>query len=58
MNGREKLPNWERLCSNLVQEDIRKNTRDGIPSKGEDEENFALVGNGNKGKGKNSQTKT
>ena len=29
VNGREKLPGWERLWSNLVQEEIRRNTRDG-----------------------------
>ena len=34
-----------------------KNTRDGTSSKGEDEEKFALVGKGKKGKGNKSQTK-
>jgi hypothetical protein len=57
VNGREKLPNWEHLWSDLVQEEIRWNTRDGTSSKGEDEEKFALVGKGKKGKGKKSQTK-
>ena len=50
MNGRDKLPNWEHLWSDLVQEEIRWNTRDETSSKGEDEENFALVGEGKKGR--------
>ena len=29
VNGREKLPDWKRLWSNLVQEDFQRNTRDG-----------------------------
>jgi hypothetical protein len=29
VNGREKLPDWERLWSDLVQEEFRWNTRDG-----------------------------
>jgi len=29
VNVREKLPGWERLWSDLVQEEIRRNTRDG-----------------------------
>ena len=37
-NGREKLPGWERLWSDLVQEEIRRNTRDGSSSKESDEE--------------------
>ena len=32
VNGREKLPNWERLWSDLVIEEIRWSTRDGISS--------------------------
>jgi len=36
-NGREKLPNWERLWSNLMQEEIRRNTRNGSSSKTGDE---------------------
>lgn len=50
MNEREKLPNWECLWSNLVQEEIRWNTRDETSSKGEDEEKIALVGKENNGK--------
>ena len=37
VNGREKLPDWERLWSDLVQEEFRKNTRDGSSSKHDDE---------------------
>ena len=37
-NGREKFLGWERLWSDLVQEEIRRNTRDGSSSKGADEE--------------------
>jgi len=57
VNGREKLPNWERLWFDLVQEGIKRNTRDGVSSKVEDEENFSLVGKGNKGKGNKIQRK-
>ena len=42
VNGREKLPNWEQLWSDLGQEEILQNTRDGTSSK-EVEEDFALV---------------
>jgi len=28
VNGREKLPYWERLWSDLMQEEIRRNTKD------------------------------
>ena len=34
-NGREKLLGWERLWSDLVQEEIRRGTRDGSSSKNE-----------------------
>ena len=37
VNGREKLPGWEQLWSNLVQKEIRRSTRDGSSSKNEDE---------------------
>ena len=57
MKEREKLPNWEHLWFDLVQEEIRQNTKDVTSSKGGDEENFALVGKVKKGKGKESQTK-
>jgi len=57
VKGKEKLPNWERLWSHLVQEEISWNTIDGTSFKGEDGENFAMVGKGKKGKGKKSQTK-
>ena len=33
VNGREKLPDWERLWLDLVQEEFRWNTRDGSSSK-------------------------
>lgn len=51
-NGREKLPGWERLWADLMQEEIRRTTRDGSSSKGADEENCALVAKAKKGKGK------
>lgn len=41
----------------MVQEEFKRNNLDGTPSKGEDEENFSLVGKGKKGNGKKSQTK-
>ena len=52
VNGREKLPGWERLWSDLVQEEIRQSTRDGSSSKNEDEESCALVAKSRKGEGK------
>ena len=58
INGREKLPNWECLWSDLVQEEIRKNTIDGTSSKCEDEENFGLGGKERKGKGEEIPIKT
>jgi len=52
VNGREKFPGWERLWSDLVQEEIRRNTRDGSSSKGPNEENCALASKAKKGKNK------
>ena len=37
VNGWEKLPRWEQLWSDLVQEEIRRGTRDGSSLKNEDE---------------------
>ena len=51
VNGREKLPGWEQLWSDLVQEEIRRSTRDGSSSKNEDEDNFTLAAKERKGKG-------
>ena len=42
VNGGEKLPGWERLWSDLMQEEIRRTTKDGSSSKAPDEENCAL----------------
>jgi len=36
INGREKLPGWERLWSDLVQEEIKQNTKDESSSKASD----------------------
>ena len=58
MNGREKLPDWERLWSDLVQEDFRQNTKDGFSSKIDDEEHCALFGKENNGKGKKFHSKS
>eukprot|EP00253_Pinus_taeda_P019110 PITA_19110 len=52
VNGREKFPGWERLWSDLVQEEIRQNTRDGSSSNAPDEENCALATKAKKGKNK------
>ena len=52
VNIREKFPGWERLWSDLVQEEIRRSTRDGSSSKNYDEENFALAAKAKKGKSK------
>eukprot|EP00253_Pinus_taeda_P011123 PITA_11123 len=56
VNGK-KISIWECLWPDLVQKEIKQNTRDGTSSKGEDEENFSLVRKGRKGKEKKSQTK-
>eukprot|EP00253_Pinus_taeda_P027856 PITA_27856 len=58
VDGREKLPDWERLWSDLMQEEIRQSTRDGSSSKHDDEDNLALVTKAKKGKGKASQSKS
>ena len=58
INGRDKLPDWEQLWSDLMQEEIRRNTRDGYSSKQDDEENIALSSKPRKGKGKASLSKS
>ena len=58
INGREKLPGWERLWSDLVQEEIRRGTKDGSSLKNEDEENCALATKARKGKGKKHPSKS
>jgi len=58
VNGREKLPGWEQLWSDLMQDEIRRNTRDGSSSKTNDEENCALVIKARKGKVKISCSKS
>ena len=58
MNGREKVLDWERLWSDLIQEEIRRSTRDGSSSKNDDEENLALASKARKGKGKASHFKS
>ena len=57
MNGRDKLPSWEWLWYDLVQEEIRQSNRDGTSSKVEDEKNYALDGKAKKGKGNKFQSK-
>ena len=54
VNGREKFPGWERLWSDLVQEEIRRSTRDGSSLKASDEENCTLVAKAKMGKSKKS----
>ena len=54
----EKLPNWERLLLDIVQEEIRRTTRDGVSFETKYEKEFALAGKGNKFKGKKAQGKT
>ena len=41
VNGREKWLDWERLWSDLMQEEIKRSTRDGSSSKNDDEKNLA-----------------
>ena len=52
VNVQEKLPGWERLWSDLMQEEIRRTTRDRSSSKASDEENCALSSKAKKGKRK------
>jgi hypothetical protein len=56
VNEREKLPDWEQLWSDLVQEEFRQNTRDGSSSKRDDEEDCSLTAKARKGKGKKSES--
>jgi hypothetical protein len=58
VNGREKFPYWERLWSDLVQEEFRRNTRNGSSSKRDDEEDCALTAKARKGKGKKFHPKS
>eukprot|EP00253_Pinus_taeda_P036550 PITA_36550 len=56
MNGREKLLDWKRLWSNLMQEEIRRSTKHSSSSM-HDEENCALAIKAKKGKEKVSLSK-
>ena len=58
VNGQEKLLDWERLWSDLVQEEFMQNTRDVSSSKLDDEEDCALDAKANKGKGKKFHSKS
>eukprot|EP00253_Pinus_taeda_P033976 PITA_33976 len=59
INGRDKMPDWERQWSDLMQEEIIQSTRDGASSsKHDDEENLVLASKANKGKGKASHSKS
>lgn len=58
VNERGKLPDWEWLWSDLMQEEISKSTRDASSSKQDDEENIALASKERKGKGKASHPKS
>ena len=50
INGREKLPDWERLWSDLVQEEFRRNTKDGYSSKMKMKEIFLWLPRQRRGK--------
>lgn len=58
VNGQEKLLNWERLWLDLMQEEIRRNTRDDSSLKTDDEESCALAIKVKKGKCKTSHSKS
>jgi hypothetical protein len=58
VNGRETVLDWERLWSDLVQEEFRRNIRDGSSSKHGDEEDCALAAKARKGKGKKFNLKS
>lgn len=55
VNERDKLPDWERLCFDLVQEVIRRNTRDGVTSISNEEEYCSLVCKGKNSEGMEAQ---
>jgi hypothetical protein len=46
--AREKLPNWERLWDEFVQEETRRGYAHGRSSTGHDKENVALTANSKK----------
>jgi hypothetical protein len=50
--AREKLPDWERLWDDFIQEEIREESLHGGQQKGDDDENLALASHARKGKGK------
>ena len=54
----DSVKGWEQLWLDLVQEEIRRGTRDGSSSKNEDEENCALAAKARKGKGKKNPSKS
>ena len=58
VNGREKFPDREQLWSDLVQEEFRRNTRDGSSSKNEDEEDCVLAEKAKKRKGNKLHSKS
>jgi hypothetical protein len=58
VNAREKLSVWERLWSDLVQEEFKRNTRDGSSSKHDDEEDFYLATKARRGKEKKLHSKS
>jgi hypothetical protein len=51
--AREKLPNWERLWDDCIQEETREESK--ANRQGDGEENLALVSQAKKGKGKGSK---
>jgi hypothetical protein len=58
VNGREKLSDWERLWSDLVRKEFRRNTRDGSSSKHDDEEDCTLAAKERKGMGNEFHSKS
>lgn len=56
-NGREKLLDWERMWLDLMQEEIKRNTRDDSSSKTDDDKNCGLAIKVKKGKRKDSHCK-
>ena len=58
VNGKEKLPDWERLWSDLVQEEFRRNTGDGSSYNNDDEEDCTMDAKVKKGKGNKFHSKS
>ena len=58
VNRQEKLLDWEQLWLDLVQEEFKRNTRDGSSLNNDDEDDCALDAKAKKGKGNKFHSKS